>query len=198
MQGTVAIGVLPVGGSRTEHRSGLGAVADEALMLRYGGGDNDAFEILYRRHRAGLHRFVRRLVGASADEVFQEVWLAVIKARKRYRPDARFVTWLYTIAHHRAVDRLRRNGQWPDEALDDEADEAPGPFEAAFGGELADALQAAVQALPAPQREAFLLQAEAGLSLEEIAAASAVSRETVKSRLRYATKRLRAALESYR
>lgn len=195
MQGGAIVSVLPV----AERRAGLPpGLADEDLMMRYGRGDQDAFEVLYSRHRAGLHRFVRRLVGAEADEVFQEVWLAVIKARKRYVPAARFITWLYTIAHHRAVARLRRDGHWAEEPDAETADEALGPFEAVFGDELAAALQKAVANLPLPQREAFLMQAEGGLSLDEIAEASSVSRETVKSRLRYANRRLRAALENYR
>jgi RNA polymerase sigma-70 factor (ECF subfamily) len=197
MQGAAIASVLPVAEGRAGPPTGL---ADEDLMVRYGGGDQGAFELLYRRHRAGLHRFVRRLVGSEADEVFQEVWLAVIKARRRYVPAARFITWLYTIAHHRAVARLRRKGLWGEDAGDgpEQADAAPGPFEETFGGELADALQAAIASLPLPQREAFLMQAEGGLSLEEIAEASGVARETVKSRLRYANRRLRAALEKYR
>ena len=182
-----------------EPAQGRSALADEALMVRYGCGDPDAFDLLYRRHRAGLHRFLTRLVGGDAEEVFQEVWLAVIRGRRRYRPEARFATWLYTIAHHRAVDRLRRRGLWREEEVDGSApDETPGPFELTLSGELADALQAALALLPPPQRAAFLMQAEGGLSLDEIAEASAVSRETVKSRLRYAGRRLRTALESYR
>jgi RNA polymerase sigma-70 factor (ECF subfamily) len=200
MQAAATISILPVVQTGAGRSSGFSSLADEDLMVRYGRGDRDAFEELYRRHRAGLHRFIRRLTSADADEVFQEVWLAVIKGRKRYAPAARFVTWLYTIAHHRAVARLRHNGLWRGETCDEDAaaDDMPGPFETTFGGELAGALQAAIAALPPAEREAFLMQAEGGLSLDEIALATGALRETVKSRLRYANRRLRAALEMFR
>jgi len=200
MAATATISILPVVPTRDVRPSGLASLADEDLMVRYGRGDRDAFDELYRRHRAGLHRFIRRMAGPEADEVFQEVWLAVIKSRQRYEPTARFMTYLYTIAHHRAVARLRRKGRYDGDSDDGDAtaDDAPGPFEATLGGELANALQTAIDALPAAQREAFLMQAEGGLSLDEIAAASGASRETVKSRLRYASRRLRAALEMFR
>lgn len=200
MAATATVSSVPVTLGDSGRQTGYSSLADENLMVRYGRGERDAFDELYRRHRAGLHRFIRRLTGPDADEVFQEVWLAVIKSRQRYQPTARFITYLYTIAHHRAVARLRRKGLYDGETCDGDAaaDDAPGPFETTLGGELAGALQAAIDALPAVQREAFLMQAEGSLSLDEIALATAVSRETVKSRLRYASRRLRIALEMFR
>ncbi|NNM00643.1 MAG: RNA polymerase subunit sigma, partial [Gammaproteobacteria bacterium] len=81
---------------------------DAALMLAYAGGDAAAFEILYARHRNGLFRYLVRMIGnrAESEEVFQEVWLNLINARERYAPTAKFSTYLYTLAHHRAVDHL--------------------------------------------------------------------------------------------
>src|SRR5438034_5418636 len=80
---------------------------DEQLMLAYRDGNAKAFETLYLRHRGRLFRFVLRSVKsrATAEELFQEIWMRVIEARERYAPQARFTTWLYTIAHHRMVDR---------------------------------------------------------------------------------------------
>src|SRR5947208_10274626 len=85
---------------------------DEQLMLAYRGGNAAAFETLYLRHRGRLFRFVLRSVKsrATAEELFQEIWMRVIEARERYAPQARFTTWLYTIAHHRMVDHWRRRG----------------------------------------------------------------------------------------
>jgi len=86
--------------------------SDEQLMLAYQGGDAGAFETLYARHRGALFRFMLRSIKerGTAEELFQEVWMRVIEARVRYAPQARFTTWLYTIAHHRMVDHWRRRG----------------------------------------------------------------------------------------
>ena len=178
----------------------LEALADETLMSRFRDGDPQAFETLYRRHRAAVHRFVRRLCPADADEIFQDVWLAVIKGKSRYVASARFATYLFAIAHHRAVARLRRRGRAAELLQEDDplADETPGPLDMHINAELAQALEAAIAALPLAQREAFLMRAEGGLGLEEIAEAAGTSRETVKSRLRYATRRLRQALGDWR
>lgn len=174
-------------------------------MLDYRGGSAEAFRKLYRRHCDRLHRLVLRMAGsaADADEIFQEVWTAVIRGRERYEASARFSTYLYAIAHRRAVDRLRSQWRTSENAEPGAADEliepaASGPSEIAWRAGAGEALQAAIATLPLAQREAFLLQAEGGLSLDEIAEATATNRETVKSRLRYANRRLREALESWR
>src|ERR1043165_886205 len=85
---------------------------DEELMAAYRGGDAAAFETLYARHRTRLFRFVLRSVKARAvcEELFQEIWLRVIEARGRYTPQARFTTWLFTIAHNHLVDHWRKGG----------------------------------------------------------------------------------------
>lgn len=181
----------------------LASLSDEALMLRYGEGDRDAFEVLYRRHRASLHRFVRRLAPAESEELFQEVWLAVIRGRERYRPSAKFSTYLFAITHNKAASRLRALRRSHEEPLDERgaediaADES-GPLDAVQTAELGQALLSAIAALPLAQRETFLLHAEAGLGLDEIASVTGALRETVKSRLRYANKFLRKALEAWR
>src|SRR5258708_19461901 len=86
---------------------------DEELMLAYRGGDAAAFDTLYGRNKGRLYRFVLRSVKdrATGEELFQDVWIRVIEARERYTPQARFTTWLYTIAHNRLVDH------WPQKGL---------------------------------------------------------------------------------
>ncbi|HET7730892.1 MAG TPA: sigma-70 family RNA polymerase sigma factor, partial [Usitatibacter sp.] len=81
-------------------------------MLAYAGGDAAAFEALYARHKGALYRFVLRSVKArgEAEELFQDIWMRVIDARARYAPQAKFTTWLYTIAHNRLVDHWRARG----------------------------------------------------------------------------------------
>jgi RNA polymerase sigma-70 factor (ECF subfamily) len=178
---------------------------DETLMLRYRDGDATAFEALFARHRGTLYRFLRRQCGSAplAEELYQEAWIRVIDARTRYEPRARFTTWLYSIAHNLLADHYRRTSRRPQEAtLDDEdspladlsADVQREPPAILDRKRLAQRLVAAIDALPAMQREAFLLQQEGGLSVEEIAAATGVGFETAKSRLRYALTRLRQSL----
>ena len=90
-----------------------GGDADAQLMLRYAAGDARAFDELYTAHRHGLWRFIRRSVQnpAATDDVFQECWSRVIGSRERYRPTARFRTWLYRIAYNCCMDHWRRSGR---------------------------------------------------------------------------------------
>jgi RNA polymerase sigma-70 factor (ECF subfamily) len=182
--------------------------SDDELLRRYRGGDGDAFRVLYGRHREHLYRFVLRLTANSAEgeEVFQETWMAVIYGRERFRADARFATYLFSIARKRAADRWRKRGtvvveplpEIEQPILDEELIAIYGPLDCAHNVALGDALSAAIDSLPPPQREAFLMQAESDLSLDEIAKATQTNPETVKSRLRYATRRLRKYLAEWR
>lgn len=187
-----------------------GEASDEALMQAYARGDVAAFDVLYAKHRAGLFRYLRRLLAdpAPIEDVYQDVWMRVMQARERYVETARFTTWLYTIAHNRVMDhhrsaRLReagRVGTFDDD--DDEGDDAlarlpdpaPPPEQLLERAQLVQRVVAAVDALPAAQREAFVLQQEGGLSLAAIAQATGVDVETAKSRLRYAFAKLRREL----
>jgi RNA polymerase sigma factor (sigma-70 family) len=179
------------------------AAADEELMLAYAGGDAAAFETLYARHKAGLFRFMLRSVKASgeADELYQDVWMRVIEARTRYTPQAKFSTWLYTIAHNRLVDHWRTKGlalvSLDDEdgaALQVAAGPAWEPARNVEAGQTLERLAAALAALPLAQREAFLLHHEGGLGIAEIAAATGSAEDAAKSRLRYAMNKLREAI----
>ena len=168
-------------------------------MLAYRRGESGAFETLYARHRGPLYRFVLRAVRerALAEELYQEVWMRVIEARGRYSVQAKFTTWLYTIAHHRLTDHWRRRGLRLVDAADADA-VAPRAYEPeprAEGRQDLRRLAAALAALPELQRETFLLHEEAGMTLAEIAAATGATEEAARSRLRYALARLRAALD---
>lgn len=179
-----------------------GACSDESLMRRWQAGDPAAFRALYSRFADRLFRFVAQFSAsrAEAEEICQETWLAVVDGRARYRSDARFPTYLFSIARRRAIDRLRRAGRhredWHEpEALASVAEEdARQPERLVHGDQSAQALLAAIAELPILQREAFLMHAEGDMSLDEIAVATDSAREAVKSRLRYAMRRLRAAL----
>lgn len=175
---------------------------DEELMLAYARGQVAAFETLYQRHRGALYRFLIRGIRprASADECFQEVWSRVVVARERYRPDAKFSTWLYQIAHNLLVDQYRRAR--PEISSDDEsaplaqmqAEESDQPERALSDFEQRRRLQQALDELPDDQRIALQLRLEQEMPLEEIAGVTGVGRETVKSRLRYALDKLKARL----
>jgi RNA polymerase sigma-70 factor, ECF subfamily len=184
-------------------RSMRGEASDEELMLRYGRGDSRAFELLYRRHRLPLYRFLLRQLGnaESAEELFQDLWMRVVNSRGRYQPRAKFTSWIYAIAHNRLMDFYRANGR----ASFLSHEESQFVLEDAPAAEIAadlrldrkravERLLAALGALPDAQREAFLLQQEGEMSIEEIAAATGVGPETAKSRLRYAVAKLRASL----
>lgn len=167
-------------------------------MLAYGRGDAGAFETLYKRHRGALYRFVLRALKqrSAAEELFQEVWIRVIESRSRYAPQARFTTWLYTIAHNLLVDHWRRKGLSLVQLDDEPAAVAPdNPARQAEARETLARLLRAIEALPAAQREAFLLHEEAGLTVAEIAAVTGSGEEAAKSRLRYATAKLKAAVD---
>ncbi len=168
-------------------------------MMQYRDGTLAAFETLYRRHKDPLYRYLLRGCARPdvAAELFQDVWASLIRVRGSYQPRARFSTWLYRMAHNRLIDHLRQLPRAP-LPLEDEmipaAAEHERPEAQALARESAARLRRALAALPAEQREAFLLHEEAGLSLEEIAEVSGVGRETVKSRLRYGLAKLREAL----
>jgi RNA polymerase sigma factor (sigma-70 family) len=185
---------------------------DENLMLRFGRGDADAFDVLYRRHETRVFRYLQRGVRneASANDLMQEVWFAVARSAARYQPTAKFTTWLFTLAHNRMVDMIRASR--PHQSLD--ADDSSGGEGSCLAERLADnpnreplaevqsldeaaALLSAVEKLPLDQRTAFLLQAEGDLSVEDIAAATGTNFETAKSRLRYARAKLRQVLWEY-
>jgi RNA polymerase sigma factor (sigma-70 family) len=193
-------------------------------MTAYARGDAAAFGTLYARHQTGLYRFIRRLLGsalnAQADEVFQDTWLRVVHARARWEPQgATFRTWLYTLAHHRVIDLLRRSGREVSlDAFEGEGGEpwepgagasaawqhwpapasaAPHSEELAFWRRAGEKLLGCLEQLPLPQRSAFLLHHDDGLALDEVARALEVGFETAKTRLRYAMSKLRTCMGAY-
>lgn len=192
---------------------------DDELMQAYANGDAAAFDRLYERHRAALYRFVRRLVGTThqglIDEVYQDTWLRVVQSRDRWAPQgASFKTWLFTLAHHRAIDVLRRSGRelsmdasdegptfepdglpwqrWPEPSS-----HAPTAEDQLFWRRAGERMLDCLAQLPVGQRAAFLMHHEDGTALDAIAAALGEGFETIKSRLRYARAKLRLCMGAY-
>jgi RNA polymerase sigma factor (sigma-70 family) len=180
--------------------------SDERLMECYRDGDLASFKELYQRHSRGLYQFIfwRSPRKDWVEEITQDTWASLHGARERYQPQASFRTYLYQIARNRLIDLLRQHqdllasdlGKGDDdggvfEHLADLAHDESSPEDALDEKQRAVALHAAIRSLPGEQREALVLQQFNGLSLEEIAEMTGVSTETVKSRLRYAMRKLR-------
>jgi RNA polymerase sigma-70 factor (ECF subfamily) len=173
---------------------------DSALMLRYQDGDIAAFETLYRRHKDAIYRYLLRLCGHrdTAEDIVQEVWGKIVKARSSYRPTAKFTTFLYRVAHNCFIDHVRRNKRHANSTtLEPELHSDPGETpELATERILArERMEVALKTLPEEQRDAFLLSEEGGLNIDQIASVTGCNRETAKSRVRYATNKLRNAID---
>ena len=175
--------------------------SDEWLISRYFGGEMPAFETLYSRYRAPLYRFLLRSLRSKAEveDLYHEVWSRIITTSQRFSDETpgAFRAYLYQIARNLLIDRSRRatlhivESDDPPEVASDE----PAPDEQLHYDGCGERLLLAIDGLPAEQREAFLLKEESGLSLEQIAGMVNAGRETIKSRLRYAMKKLRELLE---
>ena len=185
-------------------------------LAQYLAGDAAAFERLYDLHERHCFDFIRRTLAATGDDataedLHQDVWLAVARQAASFdQRKARFVTWLFTIARNKVHDHFRISarvsrlvgdgGELLAEAvLREVPDPAPiDPEQIAHNRQLAAALLREIQALPLSQRETFLLFAQAGLGLDEVATVTRVGIETAKSRLRYARQTLKARLMHWR
>lgn len=194
-------------------RVGLARMEDDAeedadLLRAHGAGDPHAFARLYDRYDRACFHLIRRLVGGAhadaAEDLCQETWIAVSKNAASFDPaKASFAAWLFTIARHKTFDHFRRQrvailATAPDEAAAMVPDPQPSPLEQVQSRERAEEIVAAVEALPLEQRGVFVMFADGGLSLEEIAEVTGVAVETAKSRLRYARAKLRQSLAGER
>jgi RNA polymerase sigma-70 factor (ECF subfamily) len=178
-------------------------LADDAELLRaHLAGDAHAFARLYDRYDRACFRFVRRMLGSAhadaAEDLCQETWIAISKNAAAFDPaKASFNAWLFTVARHKVFDHFRRlkvavlAGAGDEAAMMRLADPAASPLEEVQSRDLAQRIVTALEALPLEQRGAFIMFADGGLSLEEIAHATGVAVETAKSRLRYARTKLR-------
>lgn len=165
---------------------------DVRLMLAFAGGDEAAFDLLFDRWSGRLLRFLERMVRdpAVAEELLQESFLRVHRARNRYQPQARFSTWLYAIAANVARNELRRPfRRSPHESTDAERDgsplvlvsNAPASDEVVEARRRGEAVETALEGLPERQRSALWLSAVEGLSYAEVAVTLETTEKSVKA-----------------
>jgi RNA polymerase sigma-70 factor (ECF subfamily) len=190
--------------------SASGEVTDESLMVRFQGGDATAFRQLLGRWSERLYAFCYRHVreeDASRD-VVQDCFVRVVRNAGTFRAEARFSTWLFTIARNLCLDRARRmkfrRTTSLDAPLGDDPEGATLMERVADDKPLADVrtddrrfsarLDAALATLPEEQREVFLMRELDGLKFREVADVLGIPENTVKSRMRYALEGLRRQL----
>jgi RNA polymerase sigma-70 factor (ECF subfamily) len=173
--------------------------ADDAqLMTRLAGGDKEALVELVQRHQQRVLALAYRLTGdrALAEDLAQEAFLRVWRSAARYRPQARFTTWLYRIVVNLCLDASKKrrpvSGELPNKA---DARIPPPPAAADFRVR-ATAVQQAVARLPGRQRVALVLHRFSGLSVQAVAEATGWSESAVESLLVRAYSTLRKSLRN--
>ena len=161
----------------------------------------DAFDELMRRYKRPVLNFVYRMLGnaADAEDVAQEVFVRVFQNLRTNKPGAKFSTWLFTLANHAAIDRLRWRKRHPTESLDSVTETSTSTPATALNEvhahEIGDHIAAAVAQLPADQRAALILSEYHGQSYAEIAAVMRCSEKSVEARLYRAKQTLRRQLK---
>jgi RNA polymerase sigma-70 factor (ECF subfamily) len=184
------------------------AKSDEELMLRLRAGEEEAFDVLVGKYRAPVIHFLYRLVHRRepAEDLAQEVFLRVYRARKSYRPTAKFSTWLFRIATNVALNALRDGRMRHERETSIDADAGVMPLAERLPDAMATAEQAlvererraairrAVDALPEKQRLAVLLHKYQEMDYAEIAEVLEISESALKSLLFRAYETLRARL----
>ena len=192
-----------------------GDATDEMLMVRYQRGERTAFAELVRRHNRPIYNFVLRQlrVPSVAEDVTQDVFMRLVQNAAEFKHEARFSTWLYTIARNLCIDQLRKLSHRRHASLDQQVGNQPyaqllgdtisdpSPLSNAehnaLSSEVRSSIVRAVDSLPDDQREVFLLREVASLPFRDIAEITGVGENTVKSRMRYALDRLKDALSDF-
>ena len=178
---------------------------DVRLMLALRAGDESAFDVLFQRWSGPLLRYLERMLrdAASAEELVQEAFLRLYRARERYEPDARFSTWLFTIANRLALNELRRpRHRSVHESTDDDGEgaplelaaEEPGVDEVVHARRVGDSVERVLAALPERQRAALWLTAVEGFSYAEVAASLETTEKSVKALVHRARAAIAGAL----
>jgi RNA polymerase sigma-70 factor (ECF subfamily) len=172
----------------------LSAIADCELVARAIRGREDGFNELVRRYQRPIAAYVYRMVGDydSALDLTQEVFIKVYSSLARYRPEFKFSTWIYKIAHNASVDHLRRNAS-REQAIISEVDGEEremtvmsrklSPEQEYAVEERRAEIERVVRQLPSVYRELIILRHQHDLSYDEIAEVTSLPLGTVKNRL---------------
>ena len=183
------------------------AAADAELVVRALSGREDGFEELVRRYQRPIVAYVYRMVGDydAALDLAQEVFIKVYNSLGRYRPEFKFSTWIYRIAHNAAIDHLRRQGASRTEEME-VAGEGGSTFEKPLAsksltpeqeterGERRAEIEEVVAKLPPAYRELIVLRHSHDLSYDEIAEVTGLPLGTVKNRIFRAREAMRELL----
>ena len=185
----------------------ISAAADPELVVRALAGREDGFEELVRRYQRPIVAYVYRMVGDydAALDLAQEVFIKVYNSLERYRPEYKFSTWVYRIAHNAAIDHLRRAGGFRTEELEAEGEDgrtyekplasaAPTPEQESERRERRAEIEEVVQALPPAYRELIVLRHAHDFSYDEIAEVTGLPLGTVKNRIFRAREAMRGQL----
>jgi RNA polymerase sigma-70 factor (ECF subfamily) len=186
----------------------LDRLTDEKLMSTFSNPQDinhqRAFEVLYQRHKGPLFRFIRKSVNneQDANELFQELWFKIINNKNKFDPNQKFTTWAYMIARRLMIDLFRKTGRIDELEFDEsnqntETNSFHLPEDEFSRKQMVKQLQTALDALPLPQRQAFVLKNDGGLSIKEIAEITEQPPEKTKSQYRYAVQKLKTALERW-
>ena len=172
-------------------------ISDEQLFAAYHAGDMAAFESLYTRYRQPMYLYLLRrgLPKNSAEDVYHDTWIKVLAQTKFSHNN--FKAWLYTVMRNLSIDVQRKMSLRVVEEFDESTQDQLTHVSAQKQYEDNDCLElmsSSIALLPFDQRDAFLLQHEAGLSLQQIADVMHTGKETIKSRLRYAMTSLKTWL----
>lgn len=180
--------------------------SDKELVEAFKAGDAEALGLLMERHRAALYGYLLRLTSRpdAADDLFQEVFLKLVRNPASYNEREKFRAWLFTVARNAAMDRFRKESSRGEVPLEGDGERAgpadftasadPGPAEAFYNKDLGQRIDEALSSLSADQREVFYLRHYSELSFKEIADMLKVPIGTVLARMSRAASRLREKL----
>lgn len=179
-----------------------------ALMMRVKEGDVAAFEELIEIHQHAVIGTVAKMLGSAndAEDISQQVFIRIWKSAKRYQPNAKFTTWMFTITRNLVFNEMRRRQRKPSVSINEREDDfhigtpddlSKTPDATALQNELEKAIDQAIQALPEKQRMAVVLRRYEELPYEEIGSILKLSLPAVKSLLFRARAQLKENLQSY-
>jgi len=179
--------------------------SDEEMMKSVAVGDTGSFRRLVERHQQMVIGTVARMIGsADAEDLAQQVFINVWKSAPRWRPEARFTTWLMTITKRLVFNESRRRTRsrllpqsYEDIRVPERVDHAPLPDELLQQRELSLAIERAMALLPEKERLAVILRQQEGMPYEEIATVLGVSVPAVKSLLFRARNSLKQRLANH-